>query len=49
MPEQRKRKKRRTRGNGPGRRTVEQLHLHYIKLLITVIPLVSLIVEHFSE
>ncbi|MBE1576677.1 hypothetical protein H4W30_003724 [Amycolatopsis roodepoortensis] len=28
---------------------VSELHLHYIKLLVTVVPLVSLIVQHHYE
>jgi hypothetical protein len=44
-----RRNKRRTRGNGPGRRRSVELHAQYLKLLIMLITLISPIVQHYMR
>ncbi|QRP45770.1 hypothetical protein [Amycolatopsis sp. FDAARGOS 1241] len=41
------RRRRRTRGNGPGRRHSVELRMQYLKLLIVLISLISPIVQHY--
>lgn len=42
-------RKRRTRGNGPGRRRSVELHAQYLKLLIVLISVISPIVQHYMR